>query len=126
MTVGSKHFLLWLPRVLCILFACFISLFALDVFGEYRTFWQTAVALTMHLLPTFLVLAVLLLSWRREWVGAIVYIGMGLLYVLTMGRHFDWTASAMIGGPLFVIGVLFLVNWARHDELKAAWKLSHK
>lgn len=120
MSKGAKQLLFWSPRVLCILFACFISMFALDVFGEQQGFWRTAQALAMHLLPTLLILAVLLLSWRREWVGGIVYIGLGLFYVFTMGRHFDWTASAMIGGPLFVIGLLFFANWARHGELRAA------
>ncbi len=36
-----KQFLFWSPRVLTILFALFLSLFALDVFGEGYGFWAT-------------------------------------------------------------------------------------
>src|SRR5262249_53398337 len=71
MKTTSKRLLFWTPRVLCLLFAAFISLFALDVFGESRGFWQTALALAMHLIPTFILLAVLALSWRWEWIGGL-------------------------------------------------------
>jgi hypothetical protein len=37
--------LFWSPRVLGILIAIFISLFALDVFGEGYSFWETIIAL---------------------------------------------------------------------------------
>jgi hypothetical protein len=32
-------------------------------------------------------------------------------------RHPDWVVG--IAGPLLVIAVLFLVNWLKHDELRA-------
>ena len=51
-----RQFLFWSPRVLTILFALFLSLFALDVFEEDRDFWGTALALFMHLIPTWIVL----------------------------------------------------------------------
>jgi hypothetical protein len=40
-----KRILLWTPRVLSLLFALFVSLFALDVFGQGYGFWQTTLAL---------------------------------------------------------------------------------
>jgi hypothetical protein len=48
----SKRILLWAPRALSILFIAFLSLFALDVFGEQVGFWRTVLALTMHLIPS--------------------------------------------------------------------------
>ena len=36
----SKRLLYWVPRILAILFATFISIFALDVFGEHLPFWR--------------------------------------------------------------------------------------
>ena len=65
-----KRFLFWLPRVLSALFAAFISLFALDVFGAGYGFWETIWALFVHLIPTWLILAALAISWRWEcWAG---------------------------------------------------------
>jgi len=47
----TKKALYWAPRIIAILFIVFISLFALDVFIEGYGFWETIVALFMHLVP---------------------------------------------------------------------------
>jgi hypothetical protein len=61
--------LYWVPRILGILFAIFISIFALDVFMEGYGFWETVVALVMHLVPTAIIFIVLLIAWRWERLG---------------------------------------------------------
>ncbi len=104
--------LFWLPRGLVILFAAFISIFAADVFGEGQGLWQTVLALFMHLLPTFAVLVVLAIAWRWEWVGAILFVGLGVAYIVSIAdRGLDWSVYLLISGPLFLIGLLFLANW---------------
>ena len=75
----AKNVLFWSPRILCILFAAFVSIFALDVFDEGLGFWQTAFALGMHLIPTAMLLAALVIAWRTGWIGAILFVGLGLL-----------------------------------------------
>jgi len=50
-----ERLLCWTSRILALLFAAVVSVFALDVFGEGYTFLQTILALTMHLIPTALV-----------------------------------------------------------------------
>jgi hypothetical protein len=94
-----------------LLFAAFISMFALDVFGEQRGFWQTVLALGMHLIPTALLLAVLAVSWRWEWVGAVVFPGLALFYLVSAWGRFHWSAYAVISGPLLLLGALFLMSW---------------
>ena len=106
-----KRLLFWAPRVLCILFAVFVSLFALDVFGEGYGFWGTMLALLMHLIPTGVILIVLAISWRWEWVGGILFIALGVLYLVMSWGRFHWSAYLAISGPLFLVGVLFLINW---------------
>src|SRR5579864_60800 len=117
MNRSAVRLLYWAPRVLGIGFAVFISLFALDVFVEGYTFRQTVVALTMHLIPTAIVVVGLLLAWRWEWVGAVVFAGAGILYMISAWNHPDWIL--LISGPLFVVGALFLVNWLKRAELRA-------
>jgi APA family basic amino acid/polyamine antiporter len=63
MTEVSKKLLYWTPRGLCLAFALFLSLFAMDVFGEGLGFWRTLFALFMHLIPVFVVLLILALAW---------------------------------------------------------------
>ena len=103
----ANRLLLWAPRVLAILFAAFISIFALDVFGEGYSFWETIVALVMHLLPTAVVLVALAIAWRWQWVGGILFLALGLVYILVF-RQGHWIAHLLISGPLFLVGALFL------------------
>ncbi len=109
--------LFWAPRVLCALFAAFISLFALDVFDGNDGIWQTTVALLMHLTPTAVLLGLLAVAWRWEWVGAVAFPALGLLYIVMAWGRFPWMAYAIIAGPLFVTGGLFLAGWRRRIGL---------
>lgn len=114
-----KRLLFWAPRVLTILFAIFVSLFALDVFGEGYDLWETVLALLIHLIPTGIILIILALSWRWEWIGGGMYIALGAWYLFGMGGRVHWSAYLVISGPLFLIGVLFLINWWYRKDLRA-------
>ncbi len=120
MTPTLRSFVLWAPRVLMIGFAAFISIFAADVFGHGMGIWRTAVALTMHLIPTFLVLLFLGLAWRREWIGAITFVALGLVYIATMWGRFPLSVYFAIAGPLFIAGILFLASWVQRRQDWAA------
>jgi hypothetical protein len=104
--------LFWTPRILCLLFAAFISLFAADVFAESLGFWRTVVALTMHLIPTAIVLIVLAIAWRWEAVGGTLLIlaGLGYTMMVVKGHHpLSWILA--IAGPAYLVGALFLLSW---------------
>ncbi len=114
-----RAILFWSPRVLTLLYAVFLSLFALDVFGEGHGFWKTIVALFMHLIPTWIVLVVLAVSWRWEWVGAVLFAALALFYAyVAVGRgHPEWTL--VISGPLVLVGGMFLLNWLCREQIRA-------
>ena len=120
MNEAARRLLYWAPRALSILFAAFIAIFALDVFQKGVPAWQVALALLMHLLPSFLVLLVLALSWRREWVGGALFITLGSLYLLWARNKpfFGWGVVLSIAAPLFLVGVLFLLNWRHRAQLR--------
>ena len=106
-----KTFLYWSPRVLSILFAAFITLFALDVFSEGYAFGELLVALFMHLVPTFLIIIAIIIAWKRERVGAILFIGLAIFYVSMTAFRMHWTAYLFIPLPLLIIGILYLLSW---------------
>ncbi len=115
-----KGVVFWMPRILCVLFAVFISLFALDVFGEGYDFWETIVALLMHLIPTGIILIALVIAWRWEWVGALLFLALGVWYVIMAWGEFEWVTYLVIVGPLLLVGALFLVNWLYRAELQSS------
>lgn len=114
MNMITKRLIFWSPRILGILFAAFLSLFALDVFSEGYGFGETILALFMHLIPTSLVVILLAVAWRWEWVGSILFIALALAYLASSSGE-----SWIISGPLFLIGILFLLNWMYRARLKA-------
>ena len=111
-----NKFLYWTPRILAILFILFLAMFSLDIFEGNYGFWGTILGLFMHNIPALILLAVLIISWKHELVGAVVFILAGLLYIaiLVMNPQFEWymvSWSAIISGPSFLIGILFMINW---------------
>ncbi len=118
MNTDIKRVLFWTPRIFCILFAMFLSLFALDVFSEGYGFWETILALLIHLVPVYIVVIVLVIAWRWEWVGAILFIALALFYLVWSWGRFHWSAYLGISGPLVLLGVLFLFNWIYRAQLR--------
>jgi hypothetical protein len=106
-----EQLLHWTPRVLGLLFAVFVSVFALDVFGEGYTFWKTLQALAIHLIPTAIILATLAISWRSGWMGALVFFSLAVWYIASTWGRLHWSAPVVIAGPLFLLGLLFAIDW---------------
>jgi len=79
------------------------------VFGEYK-FPEVLIALFMHLVPTYLVLGALLVAWKWEKIGGILFLGLGLFYIIMSWGRFPGMTYLIISGPLIVIGTLFLIN----------------
>ena len=100
------------------LFTAFLSLFALDVFTEETGFWEEMLALLIHLVPVYMVVIALVVAWKWEWVGAILFIALAIFYVVLSGGRQHWSAYAAICGSLIMIGVLFLLNWKYKAQLE--------
>ena len=114
-----KRVLYWAPRILSIIFAIFVSLFALDVFGAGYSFWETLLALLIHLIPTLAILIVLAISWRWEWIGGVLFIFLAALYLVRFGGQFPWSTYLVMSGPPFLVGILFIINWFYRKDLRA-------
>lgn len=107
----------WIPRILCILFAVFITLFSFDVFGHDTGFWKSVTGFIIHNIPTILIIAILILSWNRSWIGGVCYICLGFIYIYAMPGN---NKSPLIFVPLFTIGALFLIDWFLRSYIKNA------
>jgi hypothetical protein len=100
----------WSPRGLGILVVLFVSIFALDVFGEGYSFLETIAALAMHLIPSFVILLVLGIAWRWAWIGGFLFVALGVLYITLFWEPSNLPAYLLISGPLFLVGILFLLD----------------
>lgn len=119
----------WLPRSLCILAILFVSTFALDAFAPGLTVWQQLGAFLIHLIPSFVLLALLLIAWKWELAGGIALAVAGLaLSVPVFLLNYRRTHSAgmcvgivlMLTFPFMVVGVLFIMSHSHKRRLRAA------
>lgn len=116
----------WLPRIICILAILFVSIFALDAFAPGLTIWQQLGAFFMHLIPSFVLLAFLIVAWKWEFIGGILFtiIGIGMspfVFLLNLNRnHFSvWQSISIvmvITFPFVIVGILFLVSYFRKKK----------
>ena len=96
------------PRGLAILFIGFISMFALDVFNEQLSFWQTLQHLAIHLAPSFVMIAFLALAWRWECAGSAAFAACAVFFGVVRG---PWWVKGVFVAPCLLTASLFLVNW---------------
>ena len=111
--------LYWSPRVICILSILFISLFALDAFEPDLSIWQQIGGFLIHMIPSFILLAALLITWKWELTGGIIFIILGLLvssflythnYIMNQSVWLSLGIVLMMGFPLVLSGILFVLN----------------
>jgi len=94
----------------------FLSMFAFDVEGY--GFGETILAVLIHLVPTYIVVIALVIAWRWEWVGAILFIALAVFYVVWAWGRFPLVVYLSISGPLALLAVLFLFNWIYRAQLR--------
>ncbi|HOY31401.1 MAG TPA: hypothetical protein PKW80_05945 [Bacteroidales bacterium] len=122
----------WLPRILCIVAIIFISLFAADTFSSDHTFWQKIINFLIHLIPSFVMLIMLIIAWKRDLFGGIAFILAGLVFipiVFSMNRNADQSvasglfAVAGVALPFVLVGVLFLISYSQKRTAKTKQEL---
>lgn len=116
----ATEFLHWAPRVLCILAILFVSMFALDSFDPKLTIWQQIGGFLIHLVPTYILAILLIVAWKWELIGGIVFalIALGLSPWLYMHNfqmnHSVWITISvllMITFPFLLVGGLFIASY---------------
>ncbi len=103
----------WLPRIICILAILFISIFAADAFEQGLS------AVLIHLIPSFVLITFLIVAWKWEFIGGIIFtlIGVGftpVIFMLNYNRNHSILDSLFtilfITFPFIVVGILFIVS----------------
>jgi hypothetical protein len=109
----------WLPRVICIVAILFISLFAADAYDPKLAFFQQVLAFIMHLIPSFILVIFLVVAWKWELAGGILFgiIGLGTGPWVFMHNYQMNHSVAMSTGivsliclPFVVVGGLFILS----------------
>nr|WP_297786076.1 hypothetical protein [uncultured Allomuricauda sp.] len=109
----------WLPRILGILSILFISIFALDAFDPQKTIWEQIIGFLIHLIPSFILIILLILAWKKEFIGGIIFILIGLgfspfIFIHNYNmNHSVWMSLLIILTitiPFIIVGILFITS----------------
>lgn len=109
----------WLPRVICIMAILFISLFALDAFSPGLTIWQQLKGFMIHLIPSFLLTGFLIIAWKREFIGGIIFMIIGIVFSPIIFIHnynmnhsiwMSFVVVLVVTFPFILVGILFILS----------------
>lgn len=95
----------WCARIAALGAVIFFSLFAIR--PEEGT--EELIGRFMHLLPALLCTALLVLSWKRPWIGMQGFIALALIYAWWARDRWDWVLA--ISGPLLVAAGFHAWAW---------------
>ena len=121
----STKIIHWIPRILFILAILFISMFALDAFNPNYTIWQQIGGFLIHLIPSYILIALLLVAWKWELVGGIIFmlIGLGFTPFIYLHNyhmnHSVWMTIfivLVINFPFVLVGILFVISHYRKKK----------
>ncbi len=93
-------FLMWIPRILTII-AAFLGALAAG------TSWWIILIIGI---------AMVALTWKWPWTGALVFIAAGIAYLIMNNDDPD----PFIYGILFLVGILFLLVWLLRKQIRTA------
>jgi len=109
----------WIPRILCILAILFISIFALDSFSPELSFWPQVGGFFIHLIPSLILLILLIFTWKREFIGGIIFTLVGLVltpFIFSLNYRMNNSTLMSIGivmlitFPFIIVGILFIIS----------------
>jgi len=119
----------WTPRILCMLAILLISVFALDAFEPGQTICHQLLVFAIHLIPTFILTAILIIAWKWERTGGIILgiaglaFGIFIFWVNYRNHRSLWniiSAVMALAFPFVLSGVLFIFSHYLKEKDRAA------
>ncbi len=100
-----------LPRIFAIIYIAFLSILALDIFDIGFFSWQEKlIAFIMHLIPSFLTIACLIIAWKRLAAGGILFLALAVGFTIWFRTYRSLGTFAVASLPPIIIGGLFIVS----------------
>jgi hypothetical protein len=116
--VKSK-LLYWIPRVLVIFTIVFMMLFSFNCYEGSDSLRTKIICFLMHNLPIAVCLVALIIAWRWEFPGGILFCLIFIAASIFFRSFKDNPASLIITTQFLITGILFLIHYY-HKEKKNA------
>lgn len=115
---NKERLLYWSPRILGILAILFLMLFSLDCFGEESALKRQLLCFVVHNIPAFIIIGILIISWKWEWIGGILFLAAALAgSIFFNGLEGNW-GVLIIMAPFAITGALLILHHGLHHKPK--------
>jgi hypothetical protein len=102
--------LYWIPRIFTIFAILFMLMFSFDTLGEDIPFSQKLLGLFMQNIPVMILTVVLIIAWRREMIGGVLFIAAFIAAAIFYRSFAGNPGSLVIILPFLITGVLFIIH----------------
>jgi len=106
----KSKILYWIPRILAILSILFMTIFSLDAFDGNESFGMKMLGFLMHNIPVLIILVILLIAWRWELAGGILFILAFVAGTIVFHSFIGNPASLIVITPFLITGILFILH----------------
>lgn len=100
-----------MPRLLGILFALYMASFAWGAFDRGLPLLEMIGDLLIKLMPAYVVAGALVVAWRNELRGGLLFLGVAILFAVWFGQAGNNATLAAFVGPSLWTGLGFLAAW---------------
>ena len=107
-----------MPRILAILYIAFLAFFAFDVFVPGNPWWYILGAFMIHLLPNYILLVALVVAWKYELYGGVIFLLLGVGMTFFFQTYRQPVVFLLVSLPIYLIGILFLYHFFIHKAMK--------
>lgn len=102
--------LFWTSRGIPILMALFLATLALDAWNPNASIWVSMLGYLIHLIPSFLLAAITIVSWNRTRRGEILFLLSAIIMTIAQIRNAPenlFLNVLVLAGPLYLTAYLF-------------------
>jgi len=110
----------WIPRITGLLMVLFIGMFALDAFDPHLAVYRQILNFLIGLVPAYIVLATVIIGWKWDLAGCLIYLVLTLSYTFLSYKHPLWLLGISL--PLLILSILFFISWYLKRKEKIASK----
>lgn len=102
--------LYWIPRIMTIFALIFMLMFSFDTLGEKLPLSQKLLGLLMQNIPVLILALLLLIAWKRELAGGILFIAAFIAAAIFYHSFSGNPGSLVVIIPFLITGSMFILH----------------
>ena len=99
-------------RIFAIIFALFLSVFALDVFDSNTVFLEKFFGYLISIIPSIIIISICILSLKKIFIASLLYFFSFIIFTIIFRTYHNYISFVIISLPILIISVTMF--WANN------------